>query len=83
MWYRIDSTSRGGEYCRDEQEEGGQGVHVVRVVFEDMRTLSFIRKLSETLAETLQWVLFFQDAKKVTQGKIRTSDVLKFDGVRR
>jgi hypothetical protein len=41
---RLGSTGLGCEHCGDEQEEGGQGVHGIGV-YEDMRTLSFIRKL--------------------------------------
>jgi hypothetical protein len=42
----MESTGLSGEHCGDEQEEGGQGVHVVGV-YEDMRTLSFIWELVE------------------------------------
>jgi hypothetical protein len=62
----MENTCLGGEHSRDEQEEGGQGVHVVRVSEDMTRRLgsTFIRKFSETLAETFRRALHFEDAKK-------------------
>jgi hypothetical protein len=45
MWYRIESTSLGSEHCGDEQEEGGQGVHVVEDMTRPLNS-TFIRNFS-------------------------------------
>lgn len=63
MWCRVENTGLGGEHCRDEQEEGGQSVHVVGVC-EGMRTLSFIRKLAEVLPIFAGWFALGKDANE-------------------
>jgi hypothetical protein len=62
----MENTSLGSEHCRDEQEERGQGVHVVGVSEDITMRLdsTFIRKFSATLAETFQRVLLLRRCQK-------------------